>query len=219
MIAARLKLFSEVLAYSLKHAHNIAVVQQGSMDGREAVDAFRRSLPDVVLLDYFLSGLDGPEATREMRAASPDAKVLILAGIYGPDEVERALAAGAVGFLPKSLGFSQLVDAIRQAHRDRPLVYPDQLANLVDELKARIQEGDELYARCGSLTDRELAILRQLSEGSSTSQVAANLAVSAGTVKNQLTRIFSTLGAGSRMEAIDIARRSGFLDGRRAPED
>lgn len=211
MVAVNLRLFGDVLTHSLERIAGIEVVYPGPIRGAEVVKLYRRTLPDILLLDYILPGLDGPETTQEIRASSPTAKVLLLAGSYGPDDVERALAVGAVGFLPKSLSIDQLVEAIRQVHLQRPFVYQDQLVNLIDELRGRMRDKEELYERCASLTDRELEILRQLAEGRSTRQVATSMSMSAGTVKNYLTRIFCTTGAGSRLEAIYIARRTGLL--------
>jgi DNA-binding NarL/FixJ family response regulator len=211
MVAVNLRLFGDVLTHSLQRNSGIEVVYPGPTRGAEVVKLYRRTLPDVLLLDYVLPGLDGPETTQEIRASSPTAKVLLLAGSYGPDDVERALAVGAVGFLPKSLSIDQLVEAIRQVHLQQPFVYQNQLVDLVDELRGRMRDEEELYARCASLTDRELDILRQLAEGRSTRQVATSMSMSSGTVKNYLTRIFCTIGAGSRLEAIYIARRTGLL--------
>lgn len=211
MVAVKLRMFADALANTLQQSDGIEVVQHGVMGGAEAVEAFQRTNPDLALLDYLLSGMDGPEATGAIRAASPTAKVLLLSGTYGPDHIERALNFGAVGFLPMSLSPDEVVDAIRQAHRGRPLIYADELAKFVDELNARIQLGDELYARYETLTDHELEILRQLGEGQTTSQVARSLSISPGTLKNQLTRIYAKTGARNRIEVVDIARNTGVL--------
>ena len=216
MIAVNLRLFGDVLNHSLQLVPDINVVYPGPLEGTEAVTLHQKMRPDVALVDYTLRGLDGPDTTREIRASSPAAKVLLLAGAYGPEDLERALSAGAMGFLPKSLGFDRLVEAIRACHGDRP-VGSDQLADLADELRARMQEGDEQYARCASLKERDLEILRHLAEGRSTTEVARTLSMSVGTVKNHLTRILGTIDASSRREAIDMARRAGFLTRGRDP--
>lgn len=204
-------MFADALTRSLQRADGIEVVCHGAMSGSQAVEEFGRVRPDVALLDYFLGEVNGCQATRAIRQSSPTARVILLSGVYGPDHIEGALAVGASGFLPKSLGVAQVVEAIRQAHRGRPLVYADDLANLLDELRVRIRHGDDLYSRYGTLTEHELDILRHLGEGKTTSEAAKCLAMSAGTMKNQLTRIFAKTGAATRMEAIDTARRTGLL--------
>ena len=215
MVSVNLKLFSDALAHGLNQTDGITCVQCSARSGAEAVEGFQRALPDVALLDYFLPRLSGPEATEAIRATSPTAKVLVVSGIFGPHHVERALAAGVAGFLPKSLSLAQVVEAIRQAHRGRPLVYADQLARLVDELNARIREGADQRERYATLTDREVEILRHLGDGKSTVEVARSLSVSPGTIKNHLTRIFEKTGAGNRLEAIDRARKTGVIPERR----
>lgn len=210
-IALRVRLFADALADSLQQVDGLEVLQHGAMGGSEAVEVFARLRPDVALLDYFLSGLDGPGAIVRMRASSPDAKVILLSGVFGPEHVERSLAAGAAGFLPTSLSVAQLAEAIRLAHAGEPLVYPDSLADLVDVLNARIRQGDDLYGRYATLTERELEILRHLGDGATTGEVAARLSMSVGTVKNQLTRIFSKTGAETRLEAVHTARTIGLV--------
>lgn len=217
MIAVSLRLLADVLARGLQRCEGIKVVHYGAMGGTEAVEVFRRTVPDVALLDYMLPGVDGAVAAGMIRAASPTAKILLLSSVHGPEHIERALAAGAIGFLPKSLSVAQVVEAIRQAHDGRPLVYADELADLVGGLNARIRHGDDLYARYATLTEVEFEILRLLGEGNSTSQVATCLTISPGTVKNRLTRIFAKTGAGTRMEAIDTARRTGLIPPRPGP--
>lgn len=211
MVAVNLRLFGDVLALSLERAEGITVVHHGAMGGADAVDAFHRTRPDIALLDYTLVGLDGPEATAAIRRSSPSAKVLLMAGTFAAQDVERALAAGAVGFLPKGVSLSHVVDSVRQAHQGRPLVYADELARLVDQLNARARYGDDLLARCATLSDRELEVLRWLSEGKTTAQVAAAMALSVGTIKNTLTQIFAKTGASTRLEAVDMARMTGVL--------
>lgn len=217
IVAANSRLFADVLAGALRQ-WGIEVVHSGPMSGAEAVETFQRACPDVALLDHVLSGCGGLEATGVIRASSPGAKVILLAGIFTPDQVERALSSGAVGFLPKSLGLAELVEAIRQAHRGRPLVYAEELANLVDELNACVQHSEELHDRYATLTGRELELLAQLGDGKMTAEVAANLNVSPGTLKNHLTRIYTKTGAACRLEAIDNARRIGIIPPRRGSE-
>lgn len=206
MVGLSRQLFAEVLAFSLGRHDDIDVVHHGAMGGAEAVAAFERVQPDVALLDYVLSGADGPEATRAIVASSPQAKVLLLSWTHGPEQVEKALVAGARGFLPKSLSVAQVVDAVRQVHRGRPLAYGEDLADLVDDLSARIERGDDLRARLMSLTRRELEILVLLGEGHTTKEVARELSTSTGTIKNSLTRIFAKTGARTRLEVINWAR-------------
>jgi DNA-binding NarL/FixJ family response regulator len=213
-LALNVRLLGDALARSLEEVDGLEVLAHGPLGGAEAVQELLRLRPDVALLDAALPGLDGPAATEQILASSPGAKVLLLSGVFGPEHVERALAAGAAGFLPKSLGFAQLVEAIRLAHSGAALVYGDDLADLVDVLKARIREGDDLYARYETLTHRELEILRHLGAGRTTSEVAVTMAMSVGTVKNHLTRVFTKTGADTRLEAVETARRIGLIPSR-----
>lgn len=214
VLALNNRLLGDALAYCLQEVEGLEVLAHGPLGGAEAVEEFRRLRPDVALLDYALPGLDGQGATEQILASSPGAKVLLLSGAFGPEHVERALTVGAAGFLPKSLTVAQLVESIRLAHSGESLVYADGLAELVDVLNARIRQGDDLYARYATLTDREVEILRCLGDGQTTSEVAVTLSMSVGTLKNHLSRVFTKTGADTRLEAIDRARRIGLLTAR-----
>lgn len=168
--------------------------------GAEAIALFRQLSPDVTLMDVQMPGVGGVEAIAQIRHLAADARILVLTTYPGDANAVRALRAGAAGYLLKNGIRSELVDAIRSVHIGRRAVSPD----IAHELAA--------HALDEPLTPREVAILRLVAEGHANKQIAAQLNVSAETVKAQLKAIFSKLGANDRTHAVTLATRRGYLD-------
>lgn len=190
-------LIREALAALLGLEPDLEVAAQAA-DGSEAVEAARAHRPDVAVVDLQMPGMDGLEVTAELRRVLPSCDVVILTGRGRPPHLQRALAAGAKGFLPKGSPGGTLADVIRRVHGGQRYVDPALAA-------------DALTAPPCPLTPRELEILRLAEYDTPVSVVARRTGLSSGTVRNHLAAVVAKLGVGSRAEAFRIAHDSGWL--------
>ena len=166
--------------------------------GDEVVAAARESNPDVALLDVEMPGIDGIEATRELRAALPDVKVVIVTTFGRPGFLRRALVAGANGFVVKDTPARQLADAVRRVNSGLRVVDPTLAA-------------DSLAVGESPLTARETEVIRAARAGGSVSDIAAAVFLSEGTVRNHLSAAIGKTGARNRADAVRIAEENGWL--------
>ena len=187
----------------------IAAVIQGEPDmmviaeannGLEAIDRYRQHRPDVTLMDLQMPRMDGVTATNAIRAEFPEARVVILTTYRGDVQALRALKAGAVGYLLKSLIRTELLQAIRSVHMGRRQIPPDIAADLAE------------HAGEDTLSDRELDVLRRVAAGNSNRQVATQLSISEDTVKAHMKSISSKLSANGRTHVVSIAIKRGIID-------
>lgn len=211
LVADGQRLFAEALGRALQQYPDFEVLLQETRSGRDVLEASIRRRPDVLLLDYWILEMDGPAVTRELRSRGDAPKVLLMSWIHGPDEVQQALIAGAAGFLPKSVTIDQVAEAIRQALVGHPLVYAPQLAGLFDDMNRRLAETEAIYNAVVALTPREIETLQLLAEGRPTKQIATELSIAPGTLKNLIHNILSKMRARTRVEAVDTARRVGLI--------
>lgn len=211
LVADAQLLFAETLARALREEHGVDVVPEHPVRGQAALEAVRRHRPDVVIYDNWMLELDGPSAVSAIGTDVPGAKVLVTSGYHGPHHIQAALAAGAAGFLPKSLRVGQLADAVRRAAAGEALVFAEQLADLMDDLNERLEVSRIRTVGLSSLTARELEVLEALAPGSAVSVVAEQLSISVGTLRNHLHNILSKTGARNRVELVAMARREGFV--------
>ena len=166
--------------------------------GDEVVRLARQTRPDVALLDVEMPGLDGIAATVELRAALPSCRVLVVTTFGRPGYLRRAMAAGASGFVVKDTPARQLADAVRRVAAGLRVVDPTLAA--------------ETLARGTSpLTPRETDVLRAASDGGTVADIAAQLALSEGTVRNHLSAAIGKTGARTRAEAVRLADEHGWL--------
>jgi len=182
-------------------------------NGQAALEAFEDLHPDVVLMDIRMPVMDGVEAIRQLRAAWPDARVIILTTFDDDAYVFDGLRAGALGYLLKDVSGDELADAIRTVAAGGALIDPSVTRKVVAEF-ARL--GNNAPARRtptlpDPLTDREIEILRHLAEGLSNREIAARLYLAEGTVKNYVSNIFNKIGVRDRTQAALRARELGLL--------
>ena len=168
-------------------------------NGREGIEAFRVLRPDVALMDLRLPDLSGLDVMIAIRSEFPDARVIMLTTFEGDMEVQRALKAGARGYLLKSMSPQKMLEMIRQVHAGRKCVPPEIAAELAEHL------ADE------ALSKRELEVLEQVAAGHRNREIAAKLFIAEETVKVHIKHIMGKLGATDRTHAIAIAARRGFI--------
>ncbi|MER7274880.1 response regulator transcription factor [Dactylosporangium sp. NPDC000244] len=191
-------------------ADGIEVVAEAA-DGAEAIDAVRRTRPDVVLMDVRMPGVDGLEATRRILADHPDPPRIIILTTFDLDRyVYAALSAGASGFLLKDVTADRLVSAVRMVRTGDALLAPSVTRRLVERFAGRDEE-TTLHRDLSTLTPRELDILRLIARGLSNTELAARLHISETTVKTHVTRMLSKLGLRDRTQAIIAAYETGLI--------
>jgi DNA-binding NarL/FixJ family response regulator len=194
----------------LGHVDDISVVGAAS-DGRKAVQLALESRPDVVLMDAVMPGLNGLEATRQMKQALPDCKVVILSGFVDEDQLLSSLEAGVDGYIEKASGIDEVLRAIRSVTQgtryfSRRLEEKFDIAGLL----SRAGSGDR-KSGIDVLSTREREVLQLIGEANSNAQVAAALSISIKTVEAHLTRIKEKLNAKNRGEMIRMALRAGLV--------
>jgi DNA-binding NarL/FixJ family response regulator len=170
-------------------------------DGERAVAAARELSPDVILMDLLMPGVDGLEALRRIRAADPEARVLVLTSAQDDRSVRQAIDAGAVGFLFKDVSRRDLVRAVRDAAAGRPTLHPE--AQRVLMKRPERSPLDEL-------TPRERTVLELIAQGRSNRQIALRLELTEGTVKGYVSTILDKLGVQDRTGAALFAVRHGL---------
>jgi len=167
--------------------------------GRDAVQQFREHRPDVTLMDVRLPDISGIDVMIAIRSEFPDARIIMFTTFEGDAEIQRALVAGARGYVLKSTPPKELADAIRHVHAGRKSIPPDVAGRLAEHL------GQEL------LTEREKDVLLHVAGGSRNREIGERLLISEETVKVHVRHIMEKLGASDRTEAVTIAIRRGII--------
>jgi DNA-binding NarL/FixJ family response regulator len=200
----------------LEEEADLEVVGEAS-DGQEAIERAAELRPDVVLMDIRMPRLDGVEATRQLvRAANlaegpPTLHVLVLTTFDLDEYVVQALRAGASGFLLKDAPAEDLIAAIRAVAAGDAVVAPSVTRRLVDRLAQPVVPPAEPSPILGTLTDRELDVLRLMARAMSNGEIALELGVSETTVKTHVGHVLGKLGLRDRVQAVVLAYESGLV--------
>jgi DNA-binding NarL/FixJ family response regulator len=198
----------EGLRTALELSDDAVVVVGEASSGEEAVERARELSPDVVFMDVRMPGMDGIEATRRIRAASPDAKVILITIDESRGAISEAIQAGVSGYLLKDASADALVDAARNAVEGNAVIHPQLTKTFIEEAH---MGGESEGPTTTPLSKREREILQKVADGATTRQVASDLGISPHTVKTHLERIFEKLGANDRAQAVAIAIRAGIV--------
>lgn len=191
----------------LKLERDIEVLAQ-AQDGAEAVNLTATHSPDLVLMDLKMPGMNGVEATRRIRAHFPETKVLVLT-TYDDDEwLFDAIRAGASGYLLKDTPREKVIEAIRGTVVGNTFVDPAVAGKLLEQAASQqVQQPTQVTEK---LTDREEEVLRSLARGLTNTEIAQQLHLSEGTVRNHVSAIFAKLDVSDRTQAAIIAIRHGL---------
>jgi DNA-binding NarL/FixJ family response regulator len=192
-------LLREGIAAIINSEPDMVMVAQAA-SGREAIQQFRTHRPDLTLMDLRLPDLGGIDAMNAILDEFPGARIVMLTTFDGDVEIQRALAAGAKGYILKTMPPNELVAAVRRVHEGRKHIPTEVAARLAEHLS------DEI------LTAREREVLRRVAEGNRNRDIAERLAISEETVKAHVSHIMEKLGANDRTEAVTIAIRRGILE-------
>jgi DNA-binding NarL/FixJ family response regulator len=191
-------LLREGLATIINNQPDMALVAQAS-SAQEAILQFRKHQPDVTLMDLRLPDKSGVDATIAIRAEFPEARIIMLTTFEGDAEIQRALEAGARGYMLKSMPPKELVEVIRQVHAGKKRIPPQVAAQLAEHLS------DE------DLTAREIEVLSQIAGGNRNRDIAEKLLITEETVKVHIKHIMDKLGASDRTQAVAIGVRRGII--------
>ena len=191
-------LMREGIAAVIRNEPDMQLVAEAST-GHEAIEGFRQHRPDVTLMDVRMPDMGGIDALLAIRTEFVDARVIMLTTFEGDAEIQRALEAGAQGYMLKSMPRKQLVDMIRKVHAGKKHIPPEVAAQLAEHL------GDE------ALSKREVEVLQKVAGGKRNSDIATLLFISEETVKGHIKHIMGKLGASDRTEAVAIGIRRGLI--------
>ena len=191
-------LMREGITAVIQNEPDMLVVGEAS-NGQEALQEFRKQRPDITLMDLRLPDMSGIDALIAIRAEYVAARVIMLTTFEGDAEIQRALQAGAKGYMLKSMPRKRLVEMIRKVHAGAKSIPPEIVAHLAEHL------GDEL------LTRREVDVLQKMAGGNRNRDIAEQLFISEETVKGHVKHIMEKLSASDRTEAVAIAVRRGII--------
>lgn len=191
-------LMREGIAAIVRNEPDMLLVAEAS-SGREAIQLFREHRPDVTLMDLRLPDIGGIDAAIVIRTEFPDARIIMLTTFEGDVEIQRALEAGARGYMLKSMPRKQLVDMIRKVHQGKKHIPPEVAHHIAEHL------GEE------TLSKREIDVLQKIAGGNRNSDIASLLFISEETVKGHVKHIMEKLGASDRTEAVAIGIRRGII--------
>lgn len=210
----------EGLASVLKTKDNIDVVGL-AVNGRDAVEKARRLVPDVVLMDISMPGMDGVDATLQIKNDNPQIGIVILTMYAEEEYIFKLVRAGVGGYLLKDSDSTQIASAIRAITKGEAVIHPVIASKILSEF-ARLSLtpsifGDRTRIKKGigtghNLSDRELAVLGLVASGSTNKEIAVSLKISEKTVKNHIRNIFQKLNVSDRTEAAILAMREGLIN-------
>jgi DNA-binding NarL/FixJ family response regulator len=192
-------LLREGLAAIINNEEDMQLIAQAA-NAEEALQQFRKHRPDVTLMDLRLPGKSGIDVMIALHAEFPEARIIMLTTFEGDVEIQRALEAGARGYLLKTMPPNELVDVIRQVHAGKKRISSRVAAQITEHMT------DE------ALTDREVEVLTQVAGGNRNREIAEKLRITEETVKVHMKHIMEKLGASDRTQAVAVGLRRGIIE-------
>jgi two-component system, NarL family, response regulator LiaR len=184
----------------------LVVGEAGS--GAEGAALAGQLIPDVVLMDLVMAGMDGVEATRQVKRVSPRSHVIVLTSYHEDEHIFPALKAGALSYLLKDIGPNDLADAIRKAAVGEAMLHPRVAARVIKELQGGNRDSINVFH---DLSEREMEVLKLIAAGMSNAEIAEKLVLSEKTVKGHVSNILSKLQLVDRTQAAVFAWREGVV--------
>lgn len=176
--------------------------------GEEAVQLASELAPDVALMDLVMPGMDGVEATRKIKRASPRTQVVVLTSFHEDEHIFPALRAGAISYLLKDVKMDELAAAVQRAARGEATLHPRVASRVIQEIHGDGRIGTNAYL---DLTEREIEVLRMIAEGLNNTEIAGRLVISENTVKGHVSNILSKLHLADRTQAAIYAWKEGLV--------
>jgi DNA-binding NarL/FixJ family response regulator len=186
---------------------DFAVVAEAE-SGEAAVRLASEHIPDVMLMDLVMPGMDGVEATRQVKTASPRTQIVVLTSYHEDEHIFPALRAGAISYILKDVKMDELADAVRQAARGEATLHPRVAARVIQEIHGAKHEELNPFTE---LTNREIEVLKLIANGLTNSEIAERLVISGNTVKGHVSNILSKLHLADRTQAAVYAWRQGIV--------
>lgn len=183
--------------------------------GEETVSMVAELIPDIVLLDLIMPGLDGIETTRRVRQISPRTQVVVLTSYHEDVHIFPALKAGAISYILKDMKMEKLVDVLHRAVQGEVTLHPRVAARVLQNIRGENSEDQPLFT---DLTDRETDVLKLIAGGLTNSQIAEKLVISENTVKGHVSNILSKLHLADRTQVAVYAWQQGIVQRNGAAE-
>jgi DNA-binding NarL/FixJ family response regulator len=186
---------------------DFAVVGEAE-SGETAVRLALEHVPDVVLMDLVMPGMDGVETTRRVKDVSPRSQIVVLTSYHQDEHIFPALKAGAISYMLKDVKMTALAEAVRRAARGEATLHPRVAARVIQELHGPRHAELNPFTE---LTDREMDVLRLIANGLTNTKIAEQLVISENTVKGHVSNILSKLHLADRTQAAVYAWREGIV--------
>jgi len=177
--------------------------------GETAVKMVSELIPDIVLLDLIMPGMDGVETTRQIKKVTPRTQVVVLTSYHEDVHIFPALKAGAISYILKDMKMEKLVDALQRAVRHEVTLHPLVAERVLENIRGDNSDEPALFTE---LTERELDVLRLIAKGMTNSQIAETLVISENTVKGHVSNILSKLHLADRTQVAVYAWQSGIVN-------
>lgn len=211
VVAADQRLFRESIASLLSGEPSFSVVGLAG-NGLEALEQVRRYRPAVVLMDVQMPQMDGIAATREIKTAFPDTRVILLTSFTSDEHVLEGVTAGAHGYILKDISAAGLVTAIRAVHNGEQVTVPGITSRMLRLLECQHSEKSRRCPKLARLTARELQMLKLLAGGRTAKEIAHTLDISDKTVRNHISNIYRKLDIFDRSQVVIYALKNGLVN-------
>jgi NarL family two-component system response regulator LiaR len=195
-----------VRAFLDAHAEFTVVGEADS--GAAALKLVEEHIPDVILMDLVMPGMDGVEATRQVKTVSPRSQVVVLTSYHEDEHIFPALQAGALSYTLKDVDMEELADVVRMAALKEPSLHPRVASRVLQELHGRMKDKVNPFT---TLTTREMEVLKLIADGLSNSEITEHLVISLHTVKGHVSNILSKLHLHDRTQAAVYAWKKGVV--------